>query len=60
MRLNLSSRPKTLAQNVAYYSVCLLLTTSCWFNTGRFGVAMTAAAGMVVGFMLSRRVICRA
>ena len=58
--MTLNSRPKTLAQNVAYYSACMLLAASCWFHTGRYGGAMTAVAGVMVGLMLSRRVICRA
>jgi hypothetical protein len=38
----------------------MLLAASCWFHTGRYGAAMTAVAGVMVGFMLSRRVLCRA
>jgi hypothetical protein len=60
MKLNLNSSPKTLGQNVLYYSLCMLLATSCWFHTGRFGVAMTTVAAMIVGFMLRGRVRCQA
>ena len=60
MKLNWNSKPQTHGQNVAYYSVCMLLAASCWFHTGRYGAAMTAVAGVMVGFMLSRRVLCRA
>ncbi|MGD0648117.1 MAG: hypothetical protein ABR971_09005 [Acidobacteriaceae bacterium] len=64
MKLDLNWRPKTVGENVAYYSVCMLLAASCWFHSGIFGEVMTALAAAIVlavaGLMVAGRVICRA
>jgi uncharacterized membrane protein len=64
MKMKLNDRPKTLGQNVAYSSTCLLLAASCWVHSGVFGEVMTAAAAVIVlavaGLMLAGRGSCRA
>ena len=61
MKLNV--RPKTLAQNVLYYSTLALLAMpwgghSQWFGQGiTFRITLIALAAM--GFMLSGRGSCR-
>jgi hypothetical protein len=62
MMMNLNDRPKTLGQNLAYYSTCLVLAASCCFHSGILGEVMTAVAAVIVlavaGLMLSRRGSC--
>jgi hypothetical protein len=62
--MKLNSRPKTLAQNVFYYSLCLLLAASCWLHSRWFADGMTAVAAVIVvavgGLILSGRGSCRA
>ena len=59
-KMKLNFEPKGLAQNVVYYSICLLLA-SCCFHSGIFGEVMAAVIVVaVVGLMLTGRGSCGA
>jgi hypothetical protein len=62
MKLNV--RPKTLAQNVLYYSTLALLATPWGSHSQWFWFGMTVRIALIVmvaaAFMLSRRGSCRA
>jgi len=61
MKLNV--RPKTLAQNVLYYSTLALLAMPWGSHSQGFGYGMTVRIALIVmaaaGFMLSGRGSCR-
>ncbi len=60
-KMKLNFEPKGLAQNVVYYSICLLLLASCCFHSGIFGEVMAAVIVVaVVGLMLTGRGSCGA
>jgi hypothetical protein len=61
MKLNV--RPKTLAQNVLYYSTLALLATPWGSHSQWFGYGMTVRIALIVmvaaAFMLTGRGSCR-
>jgi hypothetical protein len=62
-KMKLNFEPKGLAQNVVYYSICLLLVASMWFHSRWLVDGMTVVAAVfvvaVAGLMLAARGSCR-